>query len=56
MGHIKRSLAGLPPVGRIASLRNAVAARAKWALQRVAQRYKVFQHPSVMRVRRRLGF
>jgi hypothetical protein len=56
LGHIRRSLAGLPPVGRIASLRNAGAARAKWALQRIAQRYKVFQHPSVMRVRRRLGF
>lgn len=56
LGYIKRSLAGLPPVGRVTSLLNSVAARVKWALQRVAQRYKVFQHPSVMRVRRRLGF
>jgi glycosyl transferase family 8 len=56
LGYIKRSLAGLPPVGRVTSVLNSVAARLKWALQRVAQRYKVFQHPSVMRVRRRLGF
>jgi hypothetical protein len=56
LDYIKRPLAGLPPVGRITSLLNSVAARVKWALQRVAQRYKIFQHPSVMRVRRRLGF
>jgi hypothetical protein len=55
LGYIKRSLAGLPPVGRVTSLLNSVAARIKWALQRLAQR-RVFQHPSVMRVRRRLGF
>jgi hypothetical protein len=56
IGYVKRSLAGLPPAGRATAVLNSVLARGKWALQRAAQQYRVFQHPSVLRVRRRLGF
>jgi hypothetical protein len=55
-GHIKRSLAGLPPAGRAGALLASVTARLKWAAQQAVQRYRVFQHPAVLRVRRRLGF
>jgi hypothetical protein len=55
-GYIKRSLAGLPPAGRATALMGSATARIKWAAQRAAQRYTVFQHPAVLRVRRRLGF
>ena len=54
IGYIKRSLAGLPPAGRVTAIASAALAQGKWALQRAAQRYKIFQHPSVLRVRRRL--
>jgi hypothetical protein len=54
IGHIKRSLAGLPPAGRLTTLRDSALARLRWIAQRLAQR-GIFRHPAVLRVRRRVG-
>jgi hypothetical protein len=54
-GLIKRSLAGLPPVGPGMRIANAALAKGKGGLQRVEQRFGIFRHPAVMRLRARLG-
>lgn len=54
-GHIKRSLAGLPPVGGLGKVVNALAARLKMLLVRAEGRFSIFRHPAVMRVRARVG-
>jgi hypothetical protein len=54
-GHIKRSLAGLPPVGPAGRVVNALTAKAKGMLVQLERRFGIFRHPAVMRLRARLG-
>jgi hypothetical protein len=54
-GHIKRSLAGLPPVGPVRQKLDLARAKAKEGLIRVERRYDIFRRPAVLRLRDRIG-
>jgi hypothetical protein len=54
-GHIKRSLAGLAPASRAVRTLNVLAARFKGPLGRAEERFRIFRHPVVIRLRERVG-
>jgi len=54
-GYIKRSLAGLPPAGRVRKGVGRTLTKAEKALRGADRRYPALRHPAVARVRSQLG-
>lgn len=53
-GHIKRSLAGLPPAGTATRILNRLTAKAEPILRRADHRFGVLRHPLLAKLRTRL--
>jgi hypothetical protein len=54
-GHIKRSLAGLPPVGPLRQKLDVARAKARDGLVQIERRYGIFRRPAILRLRDRIG-